>query len=78
MLAPISIFISLLYFYLFMHYYFITHVDKLGGTNHCLPRQKDAMDIGHYRHMGLIRGEEAIVYPVVKRHHYFYFCVHNK
>ena len=27
-----------------MDIYFLTPVDKLGGTNHCLPRQKDALD----------------------------------
>ena len=27
-----------------MDYYFLTPVHKLGGTHHCLPRQKDALD----------------------------------
>ena len=27
-----------------MNFYFLTPVDILGGTNHCLPRQKDALD----------------------------------
>ena len=27
-----------------MDIYFLTPVDKLGGTNHSLPRQKDALD----------------------------------
>ena len=27
-----------------MVFYFLTPVDELGGTNHCLPRQKDALE----------------------------------
>ena len=32
-----------LYRFAFLYFYFLTLADKLGSTNHCLPRQKDAL-----------------------------------
>ena len=54
-----------------MDFYFLSPVDKLGGTNHSLPRQKDALEgalpeglqLVHFLSPLTMSGHDAVISP---------------